>query len=85
MKEYDSVELIADRESYAKHGIYKGMQGWICYDKKVCGHSLVEFPLYGEAGIIDTIPVKDEDLKLIDDWNARINERIKAEHEEKSK
>ena len=47
----------------------------------VGGYSLVEFPLYGEAGIIATIDVLDKDLKIIPDWNARINERIKAEHE----
>ena len=45
------------------------------------GYSLVEFPLYGEAGIIATIDVRGDDLKLISDWNPRINERIKAEHE----
>ena len=83
LKEYDSVELIVDRECYAKDGVYKGMQGWICYEKCVEGYSLVEFPLYGEAGIIATIDVLDKDLKIIPDWNARINERIKAEHEEK--
>ncbi len=84
MKEYDSVELLVEREEYAKYGVHKGMQGWICYEKCVPGYALVEFPLYGEAGIIDTISVRDEDLKVISDWNARINERIKAEHEGKS-
>ena len=81
LKEMDNVELIVDRESYAKDGIYKGMQGWICYYKKVPGYSLVEFPLYGEEGIVGTICVKDEDLKLIDDWNAHINKRIMVEHQ----
>ncbi len=80
MKEYDSVELIVEKECYAKHGIHKGMQGWICYEKCVKGYSLVEFPLYGEAGIIATIDVLDEDLKVIPNWNAHINEAIKTAH-----
>lgn len=83
MKEYDSVELLVEKDRYAKCGVHKGMQGWICYEKCVKGYSLVEFLLYGEAGIIATIDVLDEDLKVIPDWNARINERIKAEHEGK--
>ena len=83
MKEYDSVELLVEKESYVKHGVHKGMQGWICYEKCVEGYSLVEFPLYGEAGIIATIDVLDKDLKIIPDGDAWINERIKAEHEGK--
>ena len=84
LKEYDNVELIVDREYYKNHGIFKGMQGWICYYKKVPGYSLVEFPLYGEEGIIDVVQVRDEDLKLIDDWNAHINKRIMVEHQAKA-
>ena len=83
MKEMDCVEVIVEKEKYAKHGVHKGMQGWICCEKCVEGYSLVEFPLYGEAGIIATIDVLDKDLKMIPDWNARINERMKAEHEKK--
>ena len=81
MKESDCVELLVEKQAYAKDGVHKGMQGWICYEKCVKGYSLVEFPLYGEAGIIATIDVRDEDLKLIPDWNARVNERIWAEYE----
>lgn len=81
MKEYDCVELLVEKQAYAKDGVHKGMQGWICYEKCVKGYSLVEFPLYGEAGIIATIDVRDEDLKLIPDWNGHINERIRAEYE----
>lgn len=81
MKEYDCVELLVEKQAYAKDGVHKGMQGWICYEKCVKGYSLVEFPLYGEAGIIATIDVRDEDLKLIPDWNASVNERIRAEYE----
>lgn len=34
LKEFDCVERIADRARYRKEGVYKGMQGWICYAKE---------------------------------------------------
>ncbi len=80
MKEYDCVELLVEKEQYAKHGIHKGMQGCICYDKSVANCVLVEFSLYGEGGCIATISVQEADLRVItegDDW---INDRIRAEH-----
>lgn len=85
LKEYDCVELIADRDRYARHGVYKGMQGWICFAKEVEGFSLVNFPCYGDHPDIATISVRDEDLRIItkdeaDDW---INDRLKTEHEGK--
>ena len=85
LKEYDSVELIIDRECYAKDGVYKGMQGWICFEKMNKDSSLVNFPCYGDHPDIATISVRDEDLRIItkdeaDDW---INDRIKAEREGK--
>lgn len=83
MKEYDSVELLTEKECYAKYGVHKGMQGWICYPKTVKGYAMVEFPLYGEAGVLATLDVRDEDLKIIPDWNAKINERIQAEYKRK--
>ena len=80
LKEYDCVELITDRECYAKDGVYKGMQGWICFEKCVKGFSMVNFPCYGDHPDVGTIAVRDEDLRVItegDDW---INDRIRAEH-----
>ena len=38
LKEYDSAELIVDRECCAKEGVYKGMQGWICFEKAIRDH-----------------------------------------------
>ena len=32
MKEMDIVEIIVDKEDYITEGVFKGMQGWICYD-----------------------------------------------------
>ena len=84
LKEYDCVELLVEKERYAKDGVHKGMQGWICYEKCVDGFSLVNFPCYGDHPDIATISVRDEDLRIItegDDW---INERIKAEYEGKT-
>ena len=83
MKEYDSVEIIVEKERYTKHGVHKGMQGWICFEKSVEGYSLVNFPCYGDHPDIATIAVKDTDLIVIaegDDW---VNDRIRAEHEGK--
>ena len=57
------------------------MQGWICYDKKVNGYWLVNFPQYGEKNDIAEISVKEEDLKLIPVMHAIINEQIKAQFE----
>ena len=65
LKEYDSVELLVDRDRYAKHGVYKGMQGWICFAKEIEGFSLVNFPCYGDHPDIATISVRDEDLRII--------------------
>lgn len=29
MKEMDCVEVIVEKEGYAKEGVHKGMQGWM--------------------------------------------------------
>ena len=80
MKEMDCVEVIVEKEKYVKHGVHKGMQGWICFEECSFGYWLVNFPQYGAKADIATISVKEEDLKeLPDGMNARVNERIKAE------
>lgn len=76
MKEIDNVEVIAEKEKYAKYGVHKGMQGWICDDRNINGCWLVNFPQCGEKADIAEIPVKEEDLKLIDIMHAKINEEI---------
>ena len=81
MKEMDCVVVIVEKEKYAKKGVYKGMQGWICYDKKVMGYWLVNFPQYGARSDIATLDVKEEDLKIIPVMRAIINEQIKAQFE----
>ena len=83
LKEYDCVELIADRACYAKDGVYKGMQGWICLDDCSDGYWLVSFPQYGDKPNIATIGIHQDDMVVISKMDARINERMQAEHEEK--
>ena len=80
MKEMDCVEVIVEEERYAKEGVHKGMQGWICYPECVNSTWLVNFPQYGAKDDIAEISIKEEDLVLLPNgMDARVNERIKAE------
>ena len=65
MKEMDCVEVIVEKEKYAKDGVHKGMQGWICFDDCSNGYWLVNFPQYGEKDDIAEISIKEEDLLLL--------------------
>ena len=65
MKEMDCVEVIVEKEKYAKFGVHKGMQGWICLDDCSNGYWLVNFPQYGEKDDIAEISIKEEDLLLL--------------------
>lgn len=58
------------------------MQGWICDDRNINGCLLVNFPQCGEKADIAEIPVKEEDLKLIDIMHAKINEEIADKYKE---
>lgn len=79
MKMMDCVEVIVEKEEYAKDGVHKGMQGWICLEDNSNGTWLVNFPQYGEKDDIAEIPIKESDLILLPDgMDARINEQIKA-------
>ena len=82
MKMMDCVELVVEKNKYAKHGVHMGMQGWICLDDNTNGTWLVNFPQCGEKDDIAEISIKEEDLKLIPGMNAIVNERIKAQYEE---
>lgn len=80
MKEMDCVEVIVEKEKYAKEGVHKGMQGWICLDECSNGYWLVNFPQYGEKDDIAEISIREEDLILLPNgMDARVNERIKAQ------
>ena len=81
MKMLDCVEVMVEKDKYAKQGVHKGMQGWICLDDSSNGTWLVNFPQCGEKDDIAEISVKEADLKLIPVMNAIVNERIKAQFE----
>ena len=83
MKEMDCVEVIVEKEEYAKEGVHKGMQGWICLDDNRNNTWLVNFPQYGEKDDIAEISILEEDLVLLPNvMDARVNERIKAQFED---
>ena len=81
MKEYDCVELLVEKQAYAKEGVHKGMQGWICLDDSYQGYWLVNFPQYGKKADIATISIHQNDMRVIAKMDARVNERIRAEYE----
>ena len=85
MKMMDCVEVVVEKERYAKDGVHKGMQGWICLDDNSNGTWLVNFPQYGEKEDIAEISVKEEDLEVIPVMYAIVNEQIKAQFEEAEK
>ena len=80
MQEMDCVEVIVEKETYAKEGVHKGMQGWICDPQFVNGTWLVNFPQYGAKRDIATTSIKETDLKpLPNGMDARVNERIREQ------
>ena len=40
----DHVEVIVEKEMYARDGVHKGMQGWITEPENINGYWLVNFP-----------------------------------------
>ena len=83
MKELDCVEVVVEKKRYTDEGVHKGMQGWICDDRCIDGHWLVNFPQYGEKEDIATLDVLEADLIKVPVMDARINERIRAQFEAK--
>ena len=78
MKMMDCVEVIVEKDEYAKEGVHKGMQGWLCLDDNRNGTWYVNFPQYGEKDDIAEISILEEDLKLLPNgMDAKINELIK--------
>ncbi len=65
MKEYSRVKLTVEKEKYAKEGVHKGMDGWICDPRNINGQWLVCFDRQGAQPNIATIPVKEDDLEVI--------------------
>ena len=82
MQEMDCVEVIVEKDKYAKHGVHPGMQGWICDPRCINEAWLVNFPQCGEKDDIATIGIKEADMKVIPKMYAKVNERIKAQFED---
>ena len=81
----DHVEVIVEKEQYARDGVHKGMHGWITEPENIDGYWLVNFPQCGEKNDIATIPVREEDVKVVKILDARMNEKIKAQFEASEK
>ncbi len=80
MKYLDCVEIIVEKEKYAKEGVHKGMQGVIWLEESINGEWDVYFPGYGENPDIAEISVKESDMALLPNgMDARINDKIKAQ------
>ena len=86
MKIMDCVEVIVEKNKYAKEGVHKGMQGVIWEAESKDGAWVVLFPQYGENEDIADLYIKEEDLRLLPDgMNAKINEQIKAQFDNQKK
>ena len=48
----DHVEVIVEKEMYARDGVHKGMQGWITEPENINGYWLVNFPQCGKRMIL---------------------------------
>ena len=82
MKLMDCVELIVEKNQYAKEGVHKGMQGVIWDSERKDGAWVVLFPQYGEKEDIADLYINEEDLRLLPDgMDPKINEQIKAKFE----
>lgn len=80
MKMMDCVEVIVEKSKYAKEGVHKGMQGWICMEECVDGYWLVNFPQCGEKEDIAEISMKEEDLSFLPNgMDTSVNEQIKEQ------
>ncbi len=82
MQEYNHIELLVEKEKYAKEGIHKGMQGWICHPQRCSGTWLVCFPQCGGHDNIAEISVAEDDMKQIEWLNALLNEQIREQRGE---
>ena len=81
MKMMDCVEVTVEKEIYARDGVHRGMQGWICFEQRAENYWLVNFPQCGEKDDIATISIQEADLKEIPIMHAIVNEQIKAQFE----
>lgn len=81
MRYMDCVEVIVEKDSYAKEGVHKGMQGVVWEKEPKDGCWVILFPQCGDKEDIADLYMKEEDLKLIPVMHADRNEQIKAQFE----
>ena len=73
------VAIDPKKDSYAKEGVHKGMQGIIWEDEPKDGCWVVLFPQCGDKEDIADLYMKEEDLKRIPAMSADVNEQIRAQ------
>lgn len=81
MKMMDCVEVVVEKNKYAKVGVHKGMQGVIWESDCKNGAWVVLIPRCGEKEDIADLYIEEKDLKPIPAMNAAVNEEIKARFE----
>lgn len=82
MKMLDCVEVVVEKDKYAKEGVHKGMQGVIWEADCKHGAWVVLIPQCGEKEDIADLYIEEKDLKPISVMNAAVNEEIKARFED---
>ena len=58
MKELNYVEVIVEKEKYAREGVHKSYDGIILDPRNIDGQWLVSFDQYGELPEIACIPIR---------------------------
>ena len=74
MKMMDCVEVMVEKDSYAKEGVHKGMQGVVWEKEPKDGCWVVLFPQCGDKEDIADLYMEEED----------VNEQIKAQFEKEA-
>ena len=85
MKMMDCVEVMVEKDSYAKEGVHKGMQGVVW--KKEPKDGWLGRPLssmWRIRKILQTSTWKEEDRKLIPVMSPDVNEQIKAQFQKEA-
>ena len=78
MKKSDCVEVIAEKEKYAREGIHKGMQGKTVYFEPTCDCWCVSFLECTDKSREIRLPIDTKDLKnLPDGIDPKRNEEVK--------
>lgn len=76
--EYDEVEVIVDKEKYAKHGVHKGMTGTVIADYSIRNKWLIEFSDEESGEDIAILEVHREDFKVIKRSHIQVQETIES-------